>query len=164
MLHRVWKYGDNINTDLIYSGRYTYTVLDRQQMGQYALEDLDPHFASQAQPGDLIVAGTNWGNGSSREQAVNCLVELGIRAVIAKSFARIYYRNAINDGLLVIQCPAIVDLVTMHDEVELDMEQSRIGFKGAWYPFPSFPSSVQHILNAGGLIPYLKTAYAPPSS
>jgi 3-isopropylmalate/(R)-2-methylmalate dehydratase small subunit len=161
MLHRVWKYGDNINTDLIYSGRYTYTVLDRQQMGQYALEDLDADFATQAQAGDVIVGGTNWGNGSSREQAVNCLVELGIRAVIAKSFARIYYRNAINNGLLVIQCPAVVDAVTMHDQLELDLEQSRIGLNGVWYPFPSLPASVQHILNAGGLIPYLKTGYKP---
>ncbi|MEO1440831.1 MAG: 3-isopropylmalate dehydratase, partial [Chloroflexota bacterium] len=109
--HRVWKFGDNVNTDVIYSGRYTYTITERSEMAQYAMEDLDPAFAKNARPGDVIVAGRNWGNGSSREQAVIALVELGIKAIIAESFARIYYRNAINEGLLVIQCPEAVPYI-----------------------------------------------------
>ncbi|MYC53980.1 MAG: 3-isopropylmalate dehydratase, partial [Chloroflexi bacterium] len=105
--HRIWKYGDNINTDVIFPGKYTYTISqDPAQLARHALEDLDPHFASQARTGDVIVAGRNFGNGSSREQAVTCLLAAGLRAVIAHSFARIYYRNALNTGLLAIECPA----------------------------------------------------------
>ena len=94
---------------MIFPGKYTYTIdHDQAELARHALEDLDPSFASAARPGDVIVAGRNWGNGSSREQAVKCLIAAGVHAVIASSFARIYYRNAINCGLLVITCPALV--------------------------------------------------------
>ncbi len=96
---RVWKYGDNVNTDVIFPGKYTYTVSDPAEMPKYALEDLDVRFASKVQPGDVIVAGKNWGCGSSREQAVTCLKESGVGAIIAESFARIYYRNCLNAAL-----------------------------------------------------------------
>ena len=89
---RVWKYGDDINTDVIYPGKYTYTDLTPEEMAKHALEDLDPEFANQVQPGDIVVAGRNFGCGSSREQAVTCLKHAGVGAVIAKSFARIYGR------------------------------------------------------------------------
>ena len=155
--HRVWKYGDNVNTDVIFPGKYTYTVShDPNELAKHALEDLDPDFANRVKPGDVIVAGRNWGNGSSREQAVTCLVHAGIRAVIAGSFARIYYRNAINNGLLVIICPDIVTLVDTEDVLELDLEQSKLGWNGQIFAFPRFPAEVQEILDAGGIIPYLQ--------
>src|SRR5262245_39772320 len=97
---RVWKYGDNVNTDVIFPGKYTYTLTDPVEIGRHALEDLDPDFAAQAQPGDVIVAGKNWGCGSSREQAATCLKQNRVGAVVARSFARIFFRNAVNNGLL----------------------------------------------------------------
>ena len=96
---KVWKYGDDVNTDVIFPGKYTYTIKDRAEMALHACEDLDPEFTKSAQPGDVIVAGKNWGCGSSREQAATCLKERGIRAIVAKSFARIHYRNCLNEGL-----------------------------------------------------------------
>lgn len=155
--HRIWKYGDNVNTDVIFPGKYTYTIsLDPGELARHALEDLDPTFAEHARAGDVIVAGRNWGNGSSREQAVTCLVHVGIKAVIASSFARIYYRNAINNGLLAIPCPPIAALVDSGDTLELDMERSEIHWDGQRFAFPRLPSLVQEIVNAGGIIPYLQ--------
>ncbi|MEM6282215.1 MAG: 3-isopropylmalate dehydratase [Chloroflexota bacterium] len=157
--HRVWKFGDNVNTDVIYSGRYTYTITERSEMAQYAMEDLDPAFAKKAQSGDVIVAGRNWGNGSSREQAVIALVELGIKAIIAESFARIYYRNAINEGLLMIQCPEAVPYIESGDEVLIDVENATLTVGERSFSFPRLPESVQKIVQAGGLISYLKQTY-----
>lgn len=157
--HRVWKYGDNVNTDVIFPGKYTYTVTDRAQMARHALEDLDPAFAANAQPGDVIVAGRNWGNGSSREQAVTCLVELGVYAVVASSFARIYYRNAINNGLLVVECPAAIPHITHGDDIQIDVENATLTASGRAFTFPRLPESVQQIVRAGGLIPYLQQTY-----
>jgi len=97
---RAWVYGDDVDTDVIFPGKYTYTIRDEAEMAQHALEDLDPAFARTVQAGDVIVAGRNWGCGSSREQAVTCLRAAGIRVIIARSFARIYFRNAVNNGLL----------------------------------------------------------------
>ena len=104
---RVWRYGDDVNTDVIFPGKYTYSISDREEMAQHALEDLDPDFAHSVQPGDIIVAGKNWGCGSSREQAVTCLKEAGVAAIIARSFARIYFRNCINEGLPIVTCDAV---------------------------------------------------------
>lgn len=155
--HRAWKYGDNVNTDVIFPGKYTYTVShDPAQLARHALEDLDPTFAAQVQPGDVIVAGRNWGNGSSREQAVTCLRHAGLRAVIASSFARIYYRNAINNGLLAIVCPEIVAVVNHGDIIELDLEKATLSWSGQEFGFSSLPAQVQSILDAGGIIPYLQ--------
>ena len=155
--HRIWKYGDNINTDVIFPGKYTYTVShDPDELAQHALEDLDPSFAETVQKGDVIVAGRNWGNGSSREQAVTCLVHAGVKAVIATSFARIYYRNAINNGLLVIQCPEIVPLAKDNEYLSIDIDQSIIIYQEREFDFPRLPDTVQKIVNAGGIIPYLQ--------
>ena len=96
---RVWKYGHNVNTDVMFPGKYTYTINDPVEMAKHALEDLDPRFAKEVRPGDIIVAGRNWGCGSSREQAVTCLRGCGLGAIIAKSFGRIYYRNCLNSAL-----------------------------------------------------------------
>ena len=155
--HRVWKYGDKVNTDVIFPGKYTYTISrDPTALARHALEDLDPGFAGNVRPGDAIVAGRNWGNGSSREQAVTCLLAAGVQAVIAASFARIYYRNAINSGLLVIECPPIVEAVTTGDEIEIDLEATQILHAGQSYDFPRLPRQVRQILDAGGIIPWLR--------
>ncbi len=155
--HRVWKYGDNINTDVIFPGKYTYTIShDPIELARHALEDLDTSFAQEVQAGDVIVAGRNWGNGSSREQAVTCLLHAGIRAIIASSFARIYYRNAINNGLLIIPCPPIVDFVETGDLIEIDMAVNTLFCKGRDFPFSPLPQQVREILDAGGIIPYLQ--------
>ena len=155
---RVWKYGDGVNTDVIFPGKYTYTVSDPAEMAQYALEDLDPTFATNVQPGDVIVAGKNWGNGSSREQAAICLKQAGVSAVIAVSFGRIWYRNAINNGLPAITCPPAVAALQKGDTIEIDMPASVIRTAaGVEFPFPPFAPAVQNIINSGGLIPYLKS-------
>ena len=111
---------------------------------------------TRARPGDVIVAGRNWGNGSSREQAVTCLLAAGVHAVIAASFARIYYRNAINSGLLVIECPRIAQAVETGAEIEIDMAATRILAAGRTFDFPRLPEQVLKILDAGGIIPYLQ--------
>ncbi len=155
--HRLWKYGDNVNTDVIFPGKYTYTIShEPAALARHALEDLDPEFADAVKPGDVILAGRNWGNGSSREQAVTCLVAAGVHAVIAASFARIYYRNAINSGLLVIECPAIVEAAGAGDLIEIDLEESRLYCRGQAFEFPSLPPQVREIVEAGGIIPYLQ--------
>ena len=155
--HRVWKYGDNVNTDVIFPGKYTYTIShDPAALARHALEDLDPGFADSARPGDVIIAGRNWGNGSSREQAVTCLLHAGVHAIIARSFARIYYRNAINNGLLVIECAEICDAVNCGDTLEIDMDEQVLHHGGREFRFPPLPKEVRQILEAGGIIPYLK--------
>jgi len=156
MKGRVWKYGDNINTDVIFPGKYTYTLMPPEEMARHALEDLDPEFASQVRPGDVIVAGRNFGCGSSREQAAACLKAAGIQAVIARSFARIYFRNAINLGLPVIQCPEAVEALEKGDEIEVDLAAGEIRSAKGSFRFPPFPESVIGILKAGGLIAYTR--------
>lgn len=151
---RVWKYGDDVNTDVIFPGKYTYSPMEPKEMAEHALEDLDPGFAGKVRPGDVIVAGRNFGCGSSREQAAVCLKAAGIKAVVARSFARIFFRNAINQGLPVVVADAVVDVAGNGDSIAVDFEKGRILTGGATFEFPAFPSSVLGILDAGGLIPY----------
>jgi 3-isopropylmalate/(R)-2-methylmalate dehydratase small subunit len=153
---RVWKYGDDINTDVIFPGKYTYSVLEPEEMARHALEDLDPDFAGEVQPGDFIVAGKNFGCGSSREQAATCLKFAGIQAVIAKSFARIFFRNAINQGLPVIQCAEAVDHIEHGDEIAVHYTAGTIETEAGVFDFASLPESIMNVLEAGGLIPYIK--------
>lgn len=157
---KVWKYGDNVNTDVIFPGKYTYTLTEPAEMAMHALEDLDPTFATAVQPGDIIVAGRNWGCGSSREQAVICLKAAGVGAIVAVSFARIFYRNAINNGLPAIVCPAAVDALEHGGWAEVDLVTAEIRSAAGVFSFPPFPPSVQRILAEGGLIPYLKQLLA----
>ena len=157
---KVWKYGDNVNTDVIFPGKYTYTLSEAAEMAAHALEDLDPNFAAAVQPGDVIVAGRNWGCGSSREQAVICLKAAGVGAIIAVSFARIFYRNAINNGLPTIVCPTAVTALEHGEWAEVDLAAAEIRSAAGVFPFPPFPPSVQRILTEGGLIPYLKQLLA----
>jgi 3-isopropylmalate/(R)-2-methylmalate dehydratase small subunit len=152
---RVWKYGDDVNTDVIFPGKYTYSISDRQEMALHALEDLDPDFVKNVRPGDIIVAGKNWGCGSSREQAVICLKEAGVGAIVARSFARIYFRNCINEGLPIVTCDA-VDTTETGDEVTIDFETGTVTTPGTEYTFPPLAPSVMEILDAGGLVSHVR--------
>ena len=153
---RVWKYGDDVNTDVIFPGKYTYTIRDRAEMARHTLEDLDPTFAANVQPGDVIVAGRNWGAGSSREQAVWCLRQAGVRVIVAASFARIYFRNAINNGLLPVVCPEAAAAIRPGETVTVDLARCVIGCAAGEFPFPPLSASVQRIIAAGGLLEMLR--------
>ena len=152
---RVWKYGDDVNTDVIFPGKYTYSISDPQEMAQHALEDLDPGFVKNVRPGDVIVAGRNFGCGSSREQAVTCLKEAGVGAIVAKSFARIYFRNCINQGLPIAQCDA-ADSVETGEELTVDFAAGIVTTPQAEHCFPPLSPEVMDILEAGGLISYVQ--------
>lgn len=156
----VIKYGDDISTDLIYPGRYTYLLLSEEQMAEHALEDLDPSFGGRDVSSCVIVAGTNWGCGSAREQAVKCIRQKGIKAVIAKSISRIYYRNSINEGLLPIVCPEAVDAVENGDRMSIDIENAVIRTAKGEFSFPKFPDFVLGILESGGLIAQVRNEIA----
>ena len=123
-------------------------------MARHALEDLDPEFATNVREGDIIVAGRNFGCGSSREQAATCLKYAGVQAVIAESFARIFFRNTINQGLPVIQCPEAAEGIENGDEVAIDFALGKILAPKVEFSFAPLPESVMGILEAGGLIPY----------
>ena len=152
---RVWKYGDDVNTDVIFPGKYTYSISDPKEMAQHALEDLDPTFVENVQPGDIIVAGKNWGCGSSREQAVTCLKEAGVGAIVARSFARIYFRNCINQALPIVTCGA-VDGVEKGQEITIDFAAGTVTAAGGEYSFPPLAPEVLEIIEDGGLIPHVR--------
>ena len=159
---RVWKYGDHVNTDVIFPGRYTYTVHDPQEMARHALEDLDPEFAARVQPGDIIVAGVNWGNGSSREQAVTALRAAGVAAIVVKSCARIYYRNAFNNGLPVIIAPDAVDAIQPGDEISIDLGRGEIHTPRGTFRFPPPSQVLMEMLEVGGLREYVRRTIRNP--
>jgi 3-isopropylmalate/(R)-2-methylmalate dehydratase small subunit len=152
----VWKYGDDVNTDVIFPGRYTYQVMPPEEMAKHALEDLDPGFAKGVKPGDVVVAGKNFGCGSSREQAAAALKAAGVQAVVARSFARIYFRNAINLGLAVLQSEEAVDALEAGDHVDVDLLRGEIRSAKGAFRFAPLPASVLGIIEAGGLIEYTK--------
>lgn len=156
---RVWKYGDGINTDVIFPGKYTYTVTDPKEQARHALEDLDPNFAREVREGDIIVAGRNWGNGSSREQAVGALKASGVKAIVAKSFARIYFRNAVNNGLLPIVSPEAVDAINSGETIEINLATNHVVTEAGEFPFPPLSPSLLAIVQAGGLIPMLRKRF-----
>ena len=156
MKSRVWKYGDNINTDVIFPGKYTYTLSEPAELAEHALEDLDADFAKNVKEGDVIVAGKNFGCGSSREQAASCLKYAGVSAIIAESFARIFFRNAINFGLPVITCPEAVSAIENGDEIEVNYSESTIIIGELKFIFPNLAPEVLEILNSGGLIQYAR--------
>jgi 3-isopropylmalate/(R)-2-methylmalate dehydratase small subunit len=157
---RVWKYGDDVNTDVIYAGKYTYQQLPPEEMAKHAFEDLDPAFVKGVRPGDVVVGGKNFGCGSSREQAAACLRYAGIQAVVAKSFSRIYFRNAINLGLAVLQSEDAPEALKTGDSVEVDFEHGRILSEERVFTFFPLPASVLGIVEAGGLLEYTKKRLA----
>lgn len=163
---RVWKYGDDVNTDMLFPGKYTYTCATAEEIRPHLLEDLDPRFAASVQPGDIILAGKNFGCGSSREQPALGLKAVGIAAVVARGFSRIFYRAAINQGLLLVECPSAVDAFQEGDEVTLDPARGAITVGAKSYSFPKLPDRILAIRDAGGLLPYtlaaLKARIATP--
>ncbi|MBN1424197.1 3-isopropylmalate dehydratase [Candidatus Fermentibacteria bacterium] len=151
---RVWKYGDDINTDMLFPGKYTYTCATAEEIKPHLLEDLDPRFATEVQPGDIILAGKNFGCGSSREQPALGLRAVGVAAVVAKSFSRIFYRAAINQGLLLVECPQAVDAYAEGDGATLDPAAGTITVGAKTFTFPKLPERILAIRDAGGLLPY----------
>ena len=153
---RVWKYGDDVSTDVIFPGKYTYTISNPSEMARHALEDLDPQFSTEVKLNDIIVAGKNWGCGSSREQAVTCLKENGLGAIIAKSFGRIHYRNCLNAALPALTCAEAVETIENGEVIEVDLASGEIRCAGGTFQFPPLPAQVMGIFEAGGLVPYAR--------
>lgn len=148
---KIFRFHTDVDTDQIIASQYLlFPTID--EMKQYTFESLDPEFASKVQPGDFVVACENFGCGSSREQAPSVLKALGVKAVIAKSFARIFYRNAINIGLPVIVCKDLYDHVVDQDEMELYLEDGIIKANGQTFTCTKLPAQMQQILDQGGLI------------
>ncbi len=153
---KVWKYGDDINTDMLFPGKYTYSCSTAEEIIPHLLEDLDSLFSKQVQSGDIIFAQKNFGCGSSREQPVVGLKAVGITAVVAESFARIFYRSAINQGLLLIECPKAVQAYSKGESVELLVEKGEIVVGGNVFCFPKLPKEILAIRDAGGLLAYTR--------
>jgi len=150
------RFGDDVNTDYIISGKYKFKTLDMKELASHLFEDLVPGFTEKVQKGDLVVAGRNFGCGSSREQAPLVIKEAGISCVVAKSFARIFYRNAINVGLPVVQCET--DLIGDGDMLEVDLDAGLLKdlTTGESLTFEPLPAFMQSILREGGLVEYVR--------
>ncbi|MFO7890416.1 MAG: 3-isopropylmalate dehydratase [bacterium] len=153
---KVWKYSDDINTDMLFPGKYTYTCSTPEEIKPHLLEDLDPDFNKQVQPGDVIFAGKNFGCGSSREQPAVGLKHVGIAAIVAKSFSRIFYRASLNQGLLLIESPESVEAYTSGDQVEIKAREGKILVGDKEFSFPRLPDSIIGIMEAGGLLEYTR--------
>lgn len=154
---KVWKYGDNIDTDMLFPGKYTYTCSTPEEIKPHLLEDLDPTFAKNVKEGDIIFAQKNFGCGSSREQPVVGLKAVGIKAVVAESFARIFYRSAINQGLILIECPEAVQAYAEGNIIELDVDKGTIVVGGKTFTFSKLPREILAIRDAGGLLTYTRS-------
>lgn len=152
----VFKYGDNVDTDVIIPARYL-NATDGKELAKHCMEDIDKEFVNKVQEGDLIVANKNFGCGSSREHAPLAIKCAGVSCVIAETFARIFYRNAINIGLPIIECPEAAKAISAGDEVEVDFDTGMITnkTKGESYKGQAFPPFMQEIISAGGLVNYI---------
>ena len=152
---RAHRFGDHIDTDVIIPGPYL-TQSDPKFLAQHCMEGIDPDFPRRAKPGDVVVAGRDFGTGSSREHAVLALKGLGIAAVVAESFARIFYRNAINLGLPVITCPEAARAARDGDTVRIDLDAGTVEVGGRVFQAAPFPPLLQSLLFQGGLVPYVQ--------
>ena len=154
---KVFKYGDNVDTDVIIPARYLNTS-DPKELASHCMEDIDLNFANNVKPGDIIVANKNFGCGSSREHAPIAIKESGISCVIASTFARIFYRNAINIGLPILECDEAVKSIEAGDELEVNFDTGIIKnlTKDEEYQGEAFPEFMQNIINNNGLIVYIK--------
>lgn len=154
---RAWRFGDDVNTDLIMPGKYLELV-NPGEMAPHAMEGLDPGFAGKIEEGDIVVAGANFGCGSSREQAPLALKHVGVGGVVAESFARIFYRNAINVGLPAMECPGISESVKEGDTLEIDLTVGVISNEdtGARLMIAPMPDFMVEVLRDGGLVPYMR--------
>lgn len=155
-MSRVWRYGDDINTDMLFPGKYTYTCSTAEEILPHLLEDLDPDFAGNVKPGDIIIAGKNFGCGSSREQPALGLRASGIQALVAKSYARIFFRAAINQGLTLIECTDAVEAYQDGMQVNINISEGFINVGTRRFSFPPLPESIISIREAGGLIQYTR--------
>ena len=153
----VIKYGDNVDTDVIIPARYLNTI-DKKELASHCMEDLDTTFVKRVKAGDIMVAGQNFGCGSSREHAPIAIKESGIACVIASTFARIFYRNAINIGLPILECDAAAKDIDAGNEVDIDFDTGIITnvTKGKTYQAQPFPDFIKDIINKGGLLKSLK--------
>jgi 3-isopropylmalate/(R)-2-methylmalate dehydratase small subunit len=152
-----WRYGRDIDTDVIIPARYL-TATTPEELGAHCLEDLDPDFVKKVRPGDMIVAGENFGSGSSREHAPLAIKGCGVSCVIASSFARIFYRNAINVGLPILECPEAVEGTSTGDRLRVDLAEGTVenlttGKKFQAQPFPEF---MREMISRGGLVEYVR--------
>lgn len=154
---RAHKYGDHVNTDVIIPARYL-NVSDADQLAAHCMEDLDAEFVKRVQPGDVVIGGEDFGCGSSREHAPIAIKASGVSAVIARSFARIFFRNAINIGLPVLVSPQAAAEIEAGDDVQIDLTSGTISdvTRGKTYRAQPFPEFLQDIISAGGLIPYTR--------
>ena len=154
---RAWRFGDDVNTDLIMPGKYLELV-DPEEMALHAMEGIDPRFVERVQEGDILVGGRNFGCGSSREQAPLALKHSGVGAVVAESFARIFYRNAINVGLPALECRGIAGAVGEGDTLEIDVAEGTIvdADNGVRLKFSPMPGFMVDVLKEGGLVPYMR--------
>ncbi|GAB6184101.1 3-isopropylmalate dehydratase small subunit [Thermodesulfovibrio hydrogeniphilus] len=154
---KVWKFGDNIDTDAIIPARYLNTS-DPAELAKHVMEDADKDFPSKVKPGDIIIGGRNFGCGSSREHAPIAIKAAGVQAVVAKSYARIFFRNAFNIGLPIFEVPELVDETDEGDKIEIDMNSGEILnlTKGKKYHTKPIPEFMQELINAGGLVEWTK--------
>ncbi|MBI5417600.1 3-isopropylmalate dehydratase small subunit [Candidatus Poribacteria bacterium] len=154
---KVWKYRDDVNTDEIIPARYLNTS-DPQELAKHCMEDIDKDFVKKISKGDIILGGKNFGCGSSREHAPLCIKTCGISCIVAKSFARIFYRNAINTGLPILECPQAIDETKTGDILEIDMDNGKIinTTTKKEYIAHSFPPFMQEIMSLGGLMNWVK--------
>jgi 3-isopropylmalate/(R)-2-methylmalate dehydratase small subunit len=150
------KVQDNINTDYVISGRYKFKIQDPKELAKHIFEDIDPGFASRVKKGDILVAGGNFGCGSSREQAPQSLKTAGFQAIVAKSFARIFYRNSFNIGLLLIETNS--DFIDDGDELEIDMDKGKLmnKSKGLGLDIKAIPPVMKRLLEDGGVVEHFK--------
>ena len=153
----VFKYPDNVDTDVIIPARHLNTQ-DAKELASHCMEDIDPAFVTKVQPGDIMVGGWNFGCGSSREHAPLCIKTAGISVVIAKSFARIFYRNSINIGLPILECPEAADAIQAGDRVHVNFDTGVITDQttGQTFQAQPFPPFIQEIISAGGLMKAIK--------
>lgn len=147
-------FGDDINTDVIIPGRYLVSI-DPDELAQHAFEPLGPEVQQHLRDSDVVVAGRNFGCGSAREQAATCLIGAGIKAVVAESFSRVFFRNAINTGLIAVECPEAVAAVGEDSPVWVDYDSGVVEVDQQRFHFAPYPQGIKEILASGGLIPYL---------
>ncbi|MFF4599694.1 3-isopropylmalate dehydratase [Amycolatopsis sp. NPDC001319] len=156
---QVITFGENVNTDVIIPGRYLVSI-DPAELAEHAFEPLGPETQARLRASDVVVAGRNFGCGSAREQAATCLIGAGIKAVVAASFSRVFFRNAINTGLVAVESPAAAEAATDGGEMWVDYDAGTVEVDGQTFPFSPYPQVLREIMADGGLIPHLMTSFA----
>ena len=157
---KVIKFGNNVNTDVIIPGRYLVSI-DPLELAKHAFEPLGPEVQKRLWASQVVVGGSNFGCGSAREQAATALIGAGIKAVVAKSFSRVFFRNCINTGLPAVECPDAAEAAADGGELWLELDAGIVEVQGKKFHFAAFPESLKQLLDAGGLIPYLAKYVLP---